>query len=351
MSTPGANDHHCGSGFRNPPSWTGWIQRTFWDVLVWNWNRKHPDVSPATLARELPQVPVDWERLRNPPKDRIQVTWIGHASMLVQVNGVAFLTDPVLSQRCSPLSFAGPKRLVPPAIAMEDLGKLKIDFSIVSHNHYDHLDLGTVKTLGDRCTWVVPLGLKKWFSDHSIANCVELDWWQEHKIAEGVSVTCTPCQHWSSRTGLDRNKTLWSSFLVKAGDKKVYFGGDTGYCPVFKEVGKLFGPIDLAILPIGAYEPRWFMKPQHIDPDEAVQIHLDLDATYSVGMHWGTFVLTDEPIGEPPLRLAEALRKRGIPQERFFCMKHGEVRILSKRDESAATVKAAGGGLKAALEA
>jgi L-ascorbate metabolism protein UlaG (beta-lactamase superfamily) len=207
-----------------------------------------------------------------------------------------------------------------------------IDVVVISHNHYDHLDEGTVKRLarqpGGSPTFFVPLGLKAWMASKGIHDkVVELDWWEKQSLGTST-FTAVPVQHWSARSLWDRNHTLWGGWRVDTPQGSVFFAGDTGYSEDFKDIRRRLGPVDIALLPIGAYEPRWFMSVMHVNPDEAVKIHADLEARQSVAMHWGTFVLTDEPMDEPPRKLAHALREAGIPHDRFWVMKHGETRKL-----------------------
>lgn len=242
----------------------------------------------------------------NAPGQPPQVTWIGHATVLVQYSGINVLTDPIFAQRASPFSFMGPKRIAPPSLQIDQLPP--IDFVLISHNHYDHLDEYTVKTIGDRTIWVVPLGYKQWFADLGVRSVVELDWWDSRNIA-GATITATPSQHWTGRGFNDRYKALWASWSVRIGGFKFWFAGDTGYNDkIFSEIGARCGPFDLALIPVGGYEPRWFMKNMHINPEEAVSIHNDIHSKYSLGIHWGTFPLTAEPIDEPPYRLREAAK-------------------------------------------
>ncbi|HEX7927256.1 MAG TPA: MBL fold metallo-hydrolase, partial [bacterium] len=265
------------------------------------------------------------------------ITWIGHVTFLYQVGGANVLTDPHFSERASPFSFAGPKRFVPPALALKDLPH--IDAVVISHNHYDHLDRASVvalsKQAGGSPLFLVPLGNKAWFEGEGITNVEELDWWQSREVA-GLRVTVVPVQHWSSRTPWDRNETLWGGWIIDHPNFRFMFAGDTGYSADFKEIGAKFPGIDLAGIPIGAYEPRWFMKWAHVNPEEAVQIHKDLGARQSVAMHWGTFQLTDETIDEPPKALARALQQADISPERFFVMKFGETRKFPPRTSRAA---------------
>jgi len=257
------------------------------------------------------------------------LTWVGHATFLLQLEGLNVLTDPVFSRRVSPFSFAGPERLAPLGLALDELPA--IDLVLISHNHYDHLDEAAVKVLARdhaQATFVVPLGVKKWFAARGITRVVELDWWQAATVGE-ASITALPAQHFSGRGPHDRNATLWCSLLIEVAGKKVYFAGDTGYSADFADIGKAYPGIDLALLPIGAYEPNDFMRSVHVNPEEAVKIFKDLGARHAAAMHWGTFRLTLEPLDEPPQRLVKALDAEGFARERFFTMQHGETRPLS----------------------
>jgi N-acyl-phosphatidylethanolamine-hydrolysing phospholipase D len=273
------------------------------------------------------------------------VTWIGHATVLAQLGGLNWLTDPAFSERVSPLAFIGPKRQAAPGLASTELPH--IDVVLVSHNHYDHLDDASVRMLaaqpGGAPLFVVPLGLKAWFAARGIANVVELDWWQSHPIATAtgpVDVVLTPVQHWSGRGLTDRLATLWGGFAVFAPDLHLFFTGDTGYSPDFADIRAHFAPrqtpaqgggFDIALIAIGAYEPRWFMATQHVNPAEAVQIHLDTGAKQSLGVHWGTFELTDESLDQPPLDLAVARRAKGVADADFVVMPIGATRKLPRR--------------------
>ena len=277
------------------------------------------------------------------------VTWIGHATVLAQLGGINVLTDPHFSQRASPVSFMGPKRQVDPGIALAALPR--IDVVLISHNHYDHLDDASVRGLnaqaGGPPLFIVPLGLKAWFAELEIVSVVELDWWQSHTVAGPagpVELVLTPVQHWSGRGLTDRMQTLWGGFAEFAPDLHLYFTGDTAYSKDFADIRERFparqrpeagAGFDLALIAIGAYEPRWFMATQHIDPDEAVHIHLDLGAKRSMGVHWGTFELTDESLDEPPRRLAQARRDKGLAEAAFFVTVIGETRQLERRPPAA----------------
>ncbi len=253
-------------------------------------------------------------------------TWVGHATLLVQLGHVTFLTDPIWSDTASPVSFAGPRRHVPPGIAIEDLPP--IDFVVISHNHYDHLDLATLEILAERrpeTHFYVPLGNADLLRGEGIVNVHELDWGQ-HINHAGVRITCLPAQHWSQRGVADRQKALWSSWAVTADDRRFYFGGDTGLFDGFGEIGQALGPFDLAALPIGAYAPVAMMKPFHMNPEEAVEAGLALRARRLVGVHFGTFDLTDEPLDEPPTRFRAAGSGAGYDDGDLWVLDVGETR-------------------------
>ena len=260
-----------------------------------------------------------------PRVDGLRITAIGHSSMLIQVAATNILVDPVWSERASPFKWTGPRRHNPPAIALADLPP--IHAVLVSHNHYDHMDLPTLRKV--RTRWSPPvatgLGNAHHLAKAGIRSAVELDWWQTTELA-GARVTYVPAQHFSSRGLYDRNRCLWGGFVVEAEGAVVYFAGDSGYCPHFAEIGRKFPRIDLALLPIGAYEPRWFMRQQHVNPQEAVQAHLDLKARRSLGMHFGTFQLTDEAIDAPVLALRQAQAMTGVANTEFDVLAFGETR-------------------------
>ncbi|XP_056878980.1 N-acyl-phosphatidylethanolamine-hydrolyzing phospholipase D isoform X1 [Takifugu flavidus] len=266
----------------------------------------------------------------------LRVTWLGHATVLVEIDGLNVLTDPIFSQRASPVQFMGPKRYRGPPCTVEQLPR--IDAVVISHSHYDHLDAGSVASLnarfGGTLRWFVPLGLMDWLMKTGCENVIELDWWEENCVPgyDDITFVCTPSQHWSKRTALDYNKSLWGSWCVLGPHHRFFFAGDTGYCPGFQEIGRRFGPFDLAAIPIGAYTPRDVMKGQHVDPEEAVKIHQDLQAKRSVAIHWGTFALAYEYYLEPPARLREALDQTGLSPESFFTLNHGESRLVSSQD-------------------
>ena len=242
--------------------------------------------------------------------------------------GINLITDPHLTNRASPVEFIGPKRLNSPAVELSELPS--IDFVIISHNHYDHLDRKTVLALTKQQQekppyFLVPLGLKSWFADIGITEkVIELDWWQSEQIGQW-NFTAVPVQHWSKRGLFDTNKTLWAGWVVRSPEQKLFFAGDTGYSKDFVEIGKRYGPMDLSLIPIGAYAPRWLMKDMHVNPEEAVKIHLDVESRQSIGMHWGTFLnLTEEPLLEPPQRLLQELLKQRMNPMEFRVLEHGQ---------------------------
>ena len=253
------------------------------------------------------------------------ITWVGHATLLVQMNGINILTDPQWSERASPVSWAGPRRLSPPGLAFEGLPR--IDVVLISHDHYDHLDLDTVKRLAAAHDplFLVPLGLKAWFAENGITRVEEMDWWQEREY-RGLKYVCLPAQHFSQRTLTDANQRLWASWSVLSAQRRFYFSGDTGYFTFFKEIGQRLGPFDVAALAIGAYEPPEMMRFVHLTPEQAVQAFVDLNARALLGIHWGTFDLAEEPLDEPPQRMLAEVRRRKIDASRAWIFKIGEAR-------------------------
>ncbi len=253
---------------------------------------------------------VDGEALREVPKG-LRITWIGHAALLLQWPGLAVLTDPMFGERASPFSFAGPDRKPPLPISIEALPP--VDLVLISHDHYDHLDEGSIRRLVAHHDplFAVPLGLKKTLKGWGVSRVIELDWGQ-YAEADDVRLDCVPAKHFSGRGMHNRDGTLWCGWYIKpAKGPTVYFAGDSAYAPLFAGVRERLGVPDVALLPIGAYDPRWFMQPVHMDPEEAAQAALDLDAAHVLPIHWGTFRLTDEPLTEPPLRAEAAMKSVG----------------------------------------
>lgn len=316
--------HHTPEGFRN--NYPTGPRPSF---LKWQRERREkglPKIPDGGYRFDVLRPDVAWLAAN---RTEPTLTWIGHATFLLQLGGLNILTDAHFSERASPVQFAGPQRVVPPAMRMAELPH--IDAVVISHNHYDHLDRETVRHLAKQragsAHFFVPLGLKAWFAGQGIRAVTELDWWDE-ALHHGLRFMLTPVQHWSARTPWDRDKTLWGGWVIEHPRLRFFFTGDTGYSHDFKDIGARLGHVDLAAIPIGAYDPRWFMQVMHVNPEEAVKIHQDLRARHSVAMHWGTFILTDEPLDEPPHRLATARRAAGISPEAFFVMKHGETRRL-----------------------
>ena len=407
--------HHVEGGFINPwPSYVEYSPLDFFSIAL-------PELRKL-VTYELPRVTPEWESITDPSHE-LQATWLGHSTFLVQAAGWNVLTDPVFSQRTSPVPGVGPLRYTPPACAVDDLPLIHI--VLISHNHYDHLDWDSVTSLLNKekrdlaaaaavqsgsingraarrrftgMLWVAPLGVKSTLASLGVAadRIVELDWWDEYRPeilqdgaispqAAGGTVThrrssatrasaipavnrtatastaesspptviCVPAQHQSARTLFNRNAALWAGFAVivptprqnataERADLRFYFAGDTGYravpvrdppiepgspdedalpfCPAFKEVGKRYGPFDLSLLPIGAYSPRVFMSSFHATPEDAVAMHVDVRSRLSVGMHWGAFPVTDEPIEEPPVRLRAALQRRNMSSDGFVAV-------------------------------
>jgi N-acyl-phosphatidylethanolamine-hydrolysing phospholipase D len=251
------------------------------------------------------------------------ITWIGHSSFLVRMDGATFLTDPIFSDRASPFSFMGPRRMVPPGVPLEALPE--IDFVLLSHDHYDHADIETVKWLARRgVPFIVPTGLADWVRAAG-GQASELGWWEETDNT-GLRIVCVPAQHFSGRSLRDRNRRLWAGFVLTGTTRRFYFAGDTGYAPDFKLIGERLGPIDLAAIPIGAYLPSEIMHVVHTTPEEAIQIAEDVRARRVVAMHFGTFDLSDEPVDQPPRRFLAEAERRGWGDDRAWVMKVGETR-------------------------
>jgi len=332
--------HHTDDGFRNP--YIDTIEKGPFTFIKMKYFGDEPFADHVAEAHQVPIAQPAFRALKEPSKVP-QVTWLGHSTFLIQYQGLAILTDPILSDRASPVSFAGPERLVGKPIDYSDLPP--IDFVIISHNHYDHLDVETVTMLGDDPLYMVPLKLKDWFVEEGIsANRVrEFDWWDRLRL-ESIEFTATPSQHWSARGLFDRHATLWAAWHIQIDDFGLWFGGDTGYNPVqFKEVGERWPDIDLGLIPIGAYAPRWFMSQQHVDPDEAIKIHRDIGAKLSIGMHWGTFQLSAEPMMEPAERIAAAVNNGQLNPDTFITMAIGETRQIALSPSRLQTASNTGG--------
>jgi len=318
---PGEPAHHVAGGFRNtnpafalPEGWTRW---TFFARRAWT-----SAVVPRSF--DAPRVTNDGAAIRAPSTEP-RITWIGHSSLLVQLEDVNILTDPQWGTHASPLSWAGPRRLSPPGLAFEDLPR--IDVVVISHDHYDHLDLPTVKRLADARDplFLVPLGLGSWFAENGITRVEELDWWQAREYRR-LKFVCVPAQHFSQRTPWDKNRRLWASWAVIGETRRFYFGGDTGYFAGFREVGQRLGPFDLSAIAIGAYLPPAIMRFTHTTPEQAVQASVDLQSRVLLGIHWGAFDLADEPLDEPPGRMLAEAQRRGMGADRAWILRIGETR-------------------------
>lgn len=296
------------------------------ELLRWQWQRRDLAVPPP--AADLSPLPAELDFIRA-NREAFAATWIGHATVLLQLGGVNLLTDPMFSERASPLRWLGPRRWQPPGVALAELPR--IDVVLISHDHYDHLDEASLRALaaqpGGPPLFVVPLGVERRLAGLGIRHVRRLDWWERTEVG-GLTLHLTPAQHWSGRGLTGRNRTLWGGFVVEtrqAPVRRVYFAGDSGWsAPLFAEIGARFAPIDLALLPIGAYLPRWFMRAQHVDPAEAVQIHRAVGARASLAIHWGSFVLTDEPLDQPPRDLEAARRAAGMPADAFRVLRVGQ---------------------------
>jgi L-ascorbate metabolism protein UlaG (beta-lactamase superfamily) len=316
------SDHFDGERFFDP---AGALPRNRRDLLRWFVERrwrgtkaKWPVWAPSPFA-DHPPARVEGAVWR--------ICFVGHASMLIQTAGLNMLLDPVWSKRASPFRFMGPKRVNDPGIAFADLPP--IDIVLVSHGHYDHLDLATLSQLAatHHPRVITPLGNDAIMRNHDPTISVErYDWDQRVEIAADVAVTPVPTRHWSARNLSDRNMSLWASFVIETPAGRIYFVGDSGYGDgrYFRRARERYGPLRLAILPIGAYEPRWFMRDQHMNPAESVQAFVDCGAEFALGHHYGTFQLTDEPIDAPLVALADALKVAGIPAERFRTLRPGQ---------------------------
>jgi N-acyl-phosphatidylethanolamine-hydrolysing phospholipase D len=322
--------HHTPRGFRN--NYIESVTKSLGDLLRWQRERIRRRLPPPPIL-PIPRVAADFEFInRNAAAGSAMMpaaTWIGHATVLMQTSGLNVLTDPIFSTRASPVQFLGPARAQAPGVSLADLPH--IDVVVISHNHYDHLDRGSILALarqaGGAPVFLVPLGLKAWLARLGVGDAVELDWWDSHVVG-AVEFHLTPAQHWSGRTLYDRNRTLWGGWAALGADFRWFFSGDTGYSRDFSDIRDRFQGFDLALIAVGACLPRWFMKDQHVDLAEAVQIHLDIGAKRSIGIHWGTFALADDPLDLPMHELAGVGRAKGVPGESFLLLPIGATRKL-----------------------
>jgi N-acyl-phosphatidylethanolamine-hydrolysing phospholipase D len=326
--------HHAASGFRVPWPIEGGSVRGFAELLRWRRERRRDGIPPDPPAGAFPVETPDVAYPRA-PESELRITWVGHATTLIQIGGLNILTDPIWSERASPLGFMGPARITPPGLSFDRLPP--IDAVLISHDHYDHLDSPTVRRIvrahGDGVHWIAPLGYHRWLERRGARVVYELDWEQDMVVPghAPLTVMALPAQHWTRRSPFSTNGRLWASFLLRTIDRSVYFGGDSGYFDGYSGIGARHGPFDAALLPIGAYEPRWFMRPAHMNPAEAVRAYLGLGGTGTfVGIHWGTFRLTDESPLDPPSLAREAWESAGLPGEDLWIPSLGGTRVVSR---------------------
>jgi len=291
--------------------------------------RRQPD-SDVTAPSSVPAAAAS-----SPANARLSITWIGHSTFLIQAAGLSVLTDPIWSDRASPLQFAGPRRHSPPGLGFDALPAIEAVF--LSHDHYDHLDSATIRRLTSRypgAQWIAPIGVGAFLRKRGAVNVEEMDWWHSRTFGR-ISVDCTPAQHFSGRYPWNRNSTLWAGWVIGLGGKRVLFAGDTGLHPEFDNIARRFGPLHVAILPIGAYEPRWFMRPVHMNPEDATEAFVRISETDGsaecvfVPSHRGTFRLTDEPLDEPPRHLLDAWTTARLPASLLRLLSPGETLTLS----------------------
>ena len=291
------------------------IEKPFKDLIKWMNSDVKPNLSSIEVSSE-------WKNI-NLNQDNDYIIWIGHSTFLIKKAGTVILTDPIFSDRASPFKNIGPERLIPPVIPLKELPR--IDFVTVSHNHYDHLDINSLKKISELnpdAVFLVPAGDLKLLKKKRINNVYEFNWWETFKVEE-LTFTFTPVQHWSKRGLFDRNKSLWGGWYINFNDYGMYHAGDTGYSKDFIDTKLKLGAPKYAFIPIGAYDPEWFMAESHVNPEDAVQIMIDLEAEKAFGMHWGTFALTDEDTLEPPTRLKDSLEFPNSPD--FISLTPGKV--------------------------
>lgn len=308
------SDHFNGKVFTNP---RGVKAKGLKDVIKWSRSRNRQP------WKELTNISFGPKPL-NEIKVGVKVTFVNHSTFLIQVKGVNILTDPIWSKHTSPVQFAGPKRMRPPGILFDDLPR--IDYVLLSHNHYDHLDKGTMKKLikiHDPLI-ITPLGVGKFIQRLGSRKVTDLDWWDEHEMVSSLKVASVPTQHFSGRGTYDRDATLWCGYVIMDGRDNIYFAGDSGYGNFFKEIGSKYGKMKVSMIPIGAYLPRWFMSPIHISPDEAVKVHRDVNSELSIAMHFGTFPLADDGQNQPIVELGNAVKAEGIDEHVFKVLNEGE---------------------------
>lgn len=308
--------------FRNP--WPH-DEHGLLDILKWKLGLPPRETPLWPDAPDIParRIPLSGREIAGPPASGWRVAWLGHASFLLQGAGVSLLVDPVFSSHCAPLGLPILRRLSAPPCAMEDLPP--IHAVLLTHSHYDHLDLPTLRRLGKHVPLIVPEGHAGWLKRAGFQEIIEVPWFGGFSLAPGVTVTATPAQHFTARTPWDRNLGHWCGWLLEGAGCTLWHAGDSGHCEGFQEIGARFGPIDFGMIPIGAYQPRHIMRSMHLNPEEAARVFLETRCRRAVAMHWGTFRLTDEPLGEPPLRLAAALEPLEIQAADFVAGAIGQI--------------------------
>ena len=313
------SDHFDGKKFLNPRNAQA---KGLAEVFQWMMQRNQ---GPWTEKKELAYGGIPVATI----SDGLKITFVNHSTFLIQIEGMNILTDPVWSERTSPFKFAGPKRMKPPGIRFEDLPK--IDYIILSHNHYDHLDITTVKELFriHQPKIITPLGVKALLDNNLVNSATDLDWWQEMSLSDSLVIQSVPAQHFSGRGVFDRDATLWCGYVIKSRHGNIYFAGDTGYNEfTFKDIGTRCAPVSVALIPIGAFKPTWFMSPIHCSPAEAIQIHFDVMATRSIATHFGTFPLADDGEDDPIIELRNCLKNSNLSEDQFLILKEGEGQLF-----------------------
>lgn len=298
------------------------------DILRWKLRIGRGEIARIPHASRMgaPTVALDPAELSHPPESGWRITWLGHSSFLIQGAGKSILADPIFSPYCSPLPLPAMRRKVPPPCEIHELPS--VDAVLLTHSHYDHMDLPTLRELGHSTPLFTPRGHSATLAGKGFQNVTEVGWWDDVELAPGIRITAVPAQHFTARTPFDRDRAHWCGWVIEGAGRRLWHAGDSGYCPAFAEIGKRFQGIDFAMIPIGAYQPRSIMKPMHMNPEEAVMAFRDAGCKEAVAMHWGTFQLTDEPMGEPPILLENAMAGTDLPASSFIACSIGEIRNI-----------------------